>query len=118
MLLEDKVASGATIVADQRGLIGLRGLYNLGNTYDTRHLNYPTLIVSGVSLYVSIAPSVFVSLDRCFMSVVLQSLLHNPMMRDFFLSDMHNRKNCAFKFSKPRFYCFFCQILIFPVLVH
>lgn len=101
MLLEDKVASGATIVADQRGLIGLRGLYNLGNTYDTHHLDFRPLIVSGVSPYVS---PTFVSLVRCFMSVVLQSLLHNPMMRDFFLSDMHNRKNCAFKFSNPRFY--------------
>ena len=107
MLLEDKVVSGATVVADQRGLIGLRGLYNLGNTYETHHLNYRPLIVSGVSLHFSIAPCDFVSLDRCFMSVVLQSLLHNPMMRDFFLSDMHNRKNCAFKFFKASILLFF-----------
>ena len=31
----------------------------------------------------------------CFMSVVVQSLLHNPLLRTFFLSDKHNRHRCA-----------------------
>ncbi len=31
---------------------------------------------------------------RCFMSVVLQSLLHNPLLRSYFLSDAHNRHRC------------------------
>ena len=39
------------------GGVGLRGLYNLGNT--------------------------------CFMSCILQALIHTPVFRDFFLSDKH-----------------------------
>jgi ubiquitin carboxyl-terminal hydrolase 22/27/51 len=31
----------------------------------------------------------------CFMNSILQSLLHNPLMRSFFLSDQHNRHSCA-----------------------
>ncbi|KAI5793866.1 hypothetical protein DFH27DRAFT_146876 [Peziza echinospora] len=31
----------------------------------------------------------------CFISVVLQSLIHNPIMRNFYLSDGHRAKECA-----------------------
>ena len=31
----------------------------------------------------------------CFISVVLQSLIHNPIMRNFYLSDGHRAKECT-----------------------
>jgi len=31
---------------------------------------------------------------RCFMTVALQALLHNPLFRNYFLSDLHNRTRC------------------------
>jgi len=32
--------------------------------------------------------------NTCFMNCILQSLLHNPLFRNYFLSDMHNRATC------------------------
>ncbi|KAF8468917.1 hypothetical protein BDZ91DRAFT_656190 [Kalaharituber pfeilii] len=33
--------------------------------------------------------------STCFMSVVLQSLIHNPLIRNFYLSDGHRAKDCT-----------------------
>jgi len=33
--------------------------------------------------------------NTCFLSVVLQSLLHNPLLRNYFLSDLHNPHRCV-----------------------
>ena len=35
--------------------------------------------------------------QTCFLNVVLQCLLHNPMLRNYFLSDIHNSKLCKLK---------------------
>ncbi|KAF7296453.1 Ubiquitin carboxyl-terminal hydrolase [Mycena chlorophos] len=32
--------------------------------------------------------------QTCFMNVVLQCFVHNPMLRNYFLSDKHNNRNC------------------------
>lgn len=32
--------------------------------------------------------------STCFMSVILQSLIHNPLVRNFYLSDGHKQKEC------------------------
>lgn len=31
----------------------------------------------------------------CYMSVVLQALIHNPLMRNYFLSNRHDSIDCA-----------------------
>jgi hypothetical protein len=33
--------------------------------------------------------------STCFMSVILQSLIHNPLVRNFYLSDGHKQKECV-----------------------
>lgn len=33
--------------------------------------------------------------NTCYMSVVLQHFIHNPLLRNFFLSDMHNKARCT-----------------------
>lgn len=31
----------------------------------------------------------------CFMNVIIQAFLHNPLLRNYFLSDRHNTALCA-----------------------
>ncbi|TFY65623.1 hypothetical protein EVG20_g5463 [Dentipellis fragilis] len=35
--------------------------------------------------------------QTCFLNVILQCLVHNPLLRNFFLSDKHNSKTCKTK---------------------
>lgn len=42
----------------------------------------------------------------CYQNVVLQSFLHNPMMRNFYLSDGHKRENCR----QEGEYCLSCAM--------
>lgn len=35
--------------------------------------------------------------QTCFLNVILQSFLANPLLRSYFLSDMHNHKTCKLK---------------------
>jgi ubiquitin carboxyl-terminal hydrolase 22/27/51 len=35
--------------------------------------------------------------QTCFLNVVLQSFIHNPLLRNYFLSDKHNSKLCKVK---------------------
>lgn len=42
----------------------------------------------------------------CYQNVVLQSFLHNPMMRNFYLSDGHKRENC----KQEGEYCLSCAM--------
>lgn len=40
--------------------------------------------------------------NTCFMNSILQALLHNPLLRNYFLSDMHNRKICTQRTKSER----------------
>ncbi|KAL0094685.1 hypothetical protein F4703DRAFT_1902478 [Phycomyces blakesleeanus] len=42
--------------------------------------------------------------NTCFMNVILQSLVHNPLLKAYFLSDRHNPKYCDNK------YCMCCEM--------
>jgi ubiquitin carboxyl-terminal hydrolase 22/27/51 len=33
--------------------------------------------------------------STCFMNSILQALLHNPLLRSYFLADKHNERLCA-----------------------
>ena len=33
--------------------------------------------------------------NTCYLSVILQHFIHNPLLRNYFLSDMHNRARCT-----------------------
>lgn len=35
--------------------------------------------------------------QTCFLNVILQSFFANPLLRNYFLSDMHNHKTCKLK---------------------
>ena len=35
--------------------------------------------------------------QTCFLNVILQSIIHNPLLRNYFLSDKHNSKLCKHK---------------------
>ncbi|EPB89263.1 hypothetical protein HMPREF1544_03887 [Mucor circinelloides 1006PhL] len=42
--------------------------------------------------------------NTCFMNVILQSLVQNPLLKAYFLSDRHNPKNCQ------KQYCMCCEM--------
>jgi ubiquitin carboxyl-terminal hydrolase 22/27/51 len=42
------------------------------------------------------------------MNVILQSFVHNPLLRGFFLSDRHNRTFC--ELSKQKKHCLPCEM--------
>ncbi|KAG1171793.1 hypothetical protein G6F70_002018 [Rhizopus microsporus] len=42
--------------------------------------------------------------NTCFMNVILQSLVHNPILKAYFLSDKHNSKRCK------RQHCMCCEM--------
>lgn len=77
--LHDSSHANNTLVPheNEANCLGLRGLYNMGNT--------------------------------CFMSCILQCLLHNPMVRNFFLTDSHNAKLCTSKGEESK-YCLACDM--------
>ena len=43
--------------------------------------------------------------NTCFMNVILQSFLHNPLLRNYFLSDLHNKKFCKQKKESEKIPC-------------
>ena len=45
--------------------------------------------------------------NTCFMNVILQSMVHNPLLRAFFLSDKHNRLTCSVADNSK---CLSCQM--------
>lgn len=42
--------------------------------------------------------------STCYLNVILQTLVHNPLLRAHFLSDLHNNKLCK---AKP---CICCEM--------
>lgn len=42
--------------------------------------------------------------NTCFMNVILQSFIHNPLLKAYFLSDRHNPSRCQRKF------CLCCEM--------
>lgn len=43
--------------------------------------------------------------NTCFMNVILQSFIHNPLLKAYFLSDHHNPAECQTKF------CLCCEMI-------
>jgi ubiquitin carboxyl-terminal hydrolase 22/27/51 len=40
--------------------------------------------------------------QTCFLSSILQSFIHNPLLRSYFLSDKHNRRLCHLQRKRRR----------------
>lgn len=38
--------------------------------------------------------------QTCFLSAILQALLHNPLWKQYYLSDSHDRRACALRRAK------------------
>ena len=51
--------------------------------------------------------------NTCFMSCILQSMIHNPMIRNYFLSDMHHPKSCILKKRDQDALCLACDLNAF-----
>ncbi|KAJ3125075.1 hypothetical protein HK100_011007 [Physocladia obscura] len=66
---------------------GLRGLSNMGST---------------------LADVCYVVFIQCFMNVVLQTFIHNPLLRAHFLSDKHNQDLCPLKIAGK--ICMACEM--------
>jgi len=47
--------------------------------------------------------------NTCFMNVILQAFLHNPLLRNFFLADMHNWRVCK-RSSETEKICLGCEL--------
>jgi ubiquitin carboxyl-terminal hydrolase 22/27/51 len=48
--------------------------------------------------------------NTCFMNSILQSFIHNPLMRNYFLSDMHNRRQCSQTAERHEGVCLGCEM--------
>ena len=48
--------------------------------------------------------------NTCFMSVILQAFIHNPPLRNYFLSDQHNSTSCAVKQHDSKEVCLACEM--------
>lgn len=55
----------------------------------------------------------------CFLNVILQAFLHNPLLRNFFLSDRHNASLCAIgrdclACEMDKLYAEVCRLILTP----
>lgn len=46
----------------------------------------------------------------CFLNVVLQALLHNPLVRGYFLADRHNEASCPVATRGEGGMCMCCEV--------
>ncbi|XP_063934211.1 ubiquitin carboxyl-terminal hydrolase 22-like isoform X2 [Zophobas morio] len=48
--------------------------------------------------------------NTCFMSCILQSFIHNPLLRNFFLSGKHTEELCVLRSAKKKSVCLACEL--------